>query len=132
MASWKVPWRSNCKTSIRGLRQITWQRVQLDPAPPGWRELTGRLRQAPNSPIAKALSSPLALTLIRDTYRGGDDVRELLNFCDAASQGVSREDIEDHLLDRVLPAAYSPRPGKHRPGMTFRQLSMPCATSLRA
>jgi hypothetical protein len=90
-------------------------RVQLDPAPLGWRELTGRLRQAPDSPIAKALSSPLALTLVRDTYRSGDDVRELLNFCDAARDGVSREDIEDHLLDRVLPAAYSPRPGEPPP-----------------
>jgi hypothetical protein len=90
-------------------------RVQLDPAPRGWRELVGRLRQAPDSPIAKALSSPLALTLVRDTYRSGDDVRELLNFCDAARHGVLREDIEDHLLDRVLPAAYAPRPGEPAP-----------------
>jgi hypothetical protein len=90
-------------------------RVQLDPAPPGWRELTGRLRQAPDSPIAKALNSPLALTLLRDTYRGGDDVRELLNFCDAAHHDVPRQDIEDYLLDRVLPAAYSPRPGEPSP-----------------
>ena len=89
--------------------------VQLDPAPHGWRELTRRLRQAPDSPIAKALSSPLALTLVRDTYRSGDDVRELLNFCDAALHGVPREDIEDHLLDRVLPAAYTPRPGEAPP-----------------
>jgi hypothetical protein len=88
------------------------ERVQLDPAPPGWRELTGRLRRAPHSPIAKALSSPLALTLLRDTYRSGDDVRELLSFCDASVHGVPRQDIEDHLLDRVLPAAYSPRPGE--------------------
>jgi hypothetical protein len=90
-------------------------RVQLDPAPRGWRELVGRLRQAPDSPIAKALSSPLALTLVRDTYRSGDDVRELLNFCDAARHGVLREDIEDHLLDRVLPAVYAPRPGEPAP-----------------
>ena len=90
-------------------------RVQLDPAPRGWRELIGRLRQAPDSPIAKALSSPLALTLVRDTYRDGDDVRELLNFCDAARHDVLREDIEDHLLDRVLPAAYAARPGEPPP-----------------
>jgi hypothetical protein len=89
--------------------------IQLDPAPYGWRELIRRLRQAPESPIAKALSSPLALTLVRDTYHSGDDVRELLNFCDAARQGGPREDIEDHLLDRVLPAAYTPRPGEAPP-----------------
>jgi hypothetical protein len=90
-------------------------RVQLDPAPREWRELVGRLRQAPDSPIAKALSSPLVLTLVRDTYRNGDDVRELLNFCDAASHGILGEDIENYLLDRVLPAAYAPRPGEPAP-----------------
>ena len=90
-------------------------RVQLDPAPRGWRELVGRLRQEPDSPIAKALSTPLALTLVRDTYRDGDDVRELLNFCDAAGHDVVREEIEDYLLDRVLPAAYAARPGEPVP-----------------
>ncbi len=89
--------------------------VQRDPAPAGWGELTNRLRRAPGSPIARALSLPLTLTLVRDTYRGGDDVRELLDFCDAAGHGVSREDIEDYLLDRVLPAAYAPRPGEAPP-----------------
>ena len=85
-------------------------RVQLDPPPRGWSELTGRLRREPGSPIAKALSNPLTLTLVRDTYRSGDDIRELLDFCDAVGD-VSREDIQDHLLDRVLPAAYAPPPG---------------------
>lgn len=87
-------------------------RVQLDPAPRGWRELTSRLRRAPRSPIAQALSSPLTLTLVRDTYRSGDDVRELLDFCDADSHRASREDVLDYLLDRVLPSAYRPRPGQ--------------------
>jgi hypothetical protein len=59
-------------------------RVQLDPAPLGWRELTSRLR-------------------------------ELLDFCDADRHGVPQEDIEDHLLDRVLPAAYTSRPGEPPP-----------------
>jgi hypothetical protein len=79
--------------------------VQVDPAPPAWRELTDRLRSVPDSPIAKALSRPLGLTLVRDTYRSRDELRELLDFCDAPDRDVSREDIEDHLLDRVLPAA---------------------------
>jgi hypothetical protein len=86
-------------------------RVQLDPPPRGWTELTGRLRREPGSPIAKALSNPLTLTLIRDTYRSGDDIRGLLDFCDAVGD-VSGEDIQDHLLDRVLPAAYTPAPGE--------------------
>jgi hypothetical protein len=86
-------------------------RIQLDPAPPAWRELTSRLRRAPASPISQALNSPLALTLVRDTYRSGDNVRELLDFCDSGGPHASRDDILDHLLDRVLPAAYAQRPG---------------------
>ncbi len=101
-------------------------RVQRDPPPSGWGELTDRLRRAPDSPIARALSRPLTLTLIRDTYRGGDDVGELLEFCDAAGPGVSRESIEDYLLDRVLPAAYAPRPGEAPPryGLQAAQLAL--------
>jgi hypothetical protein len=90
-------------------------RVQRHPAPAGWDELTNRLRHAPGSPIARALSLPLTLTLVRDTYRGGDDVGELLEFCDAGDHGASRESIEDYLLDRVLPAAYAPRLGEPPP-----------------
>jgi hypothetical protein len=86
-------------------------RVQTHPAPPGWRELTDWMRRVPDSPIAQALSSPLTLTLVRDTYRSGDDIREFLDYCNAADRLVSREDIVDHLLDRVLPAAYAKRPG---------------------
>jgi hypothetical protein len=86
-------------------------RVQIHPAPPGWRELTARMRRVPDSPIAQALSSPLTLTLVRDTYRSGDDIREFLEYCNAADRLVSREDIVGHLLDRVLPAAYAKRPG---------------------
>ena len=86
-------------------------RVQLDPAPRAWRELTSRLRRTPASPISQALSSPLALTLVRDTYRSGDSAQELLDFCDAGAPHASRDAIVDHLLDRVLPAAYAQRPG---------------------
>jgi hypothetical protein len=95
-------------------------RVQLDPPPRGWSELTGRLRREPGSPIAKALCNPLTLTLVRDTYRSGDDIRELLDFCDAVGD-VSGEDIQDHLLDRVLPAAYTPLPGAVPPRYELEQ-----------
>lgn len=94
--------------------------VQLHPAPPGWRELTDRLRNAPDSSLAQALSSPLTLTLVRDTYRAGDDSRELLAFCDATGRTVTSEDIVDHLLDRVLPAAYAERPGEPLPRYDLR------------
>ena len=90
-------------------------RVQLDPPPAGWRDLIDRLRLKEGGPLAQALSSPLALSLVRDTFRSGNDVRELLNLCDTSAEDTSREDIEDHLLDRVLPAAYEPVPGEPRP-----------------
>ena len=101
-------------------------RVQRHPAPAGWGELTDRLRLGPGSPIARALSLPLTLTLVRDTYRGGDDAGELLDFCDAGDHGASRESIEDYLLDRVLPAAYAPRPGEPPPryGLPVARLAL--------
>jgi hypothetical protein len=89
-------------------------RVQLDPPPDRWRELTDLLRNAPDDPLARALQNPLTLTLVRDTYRRGDSVGELLDLSTAAQGSISREDVEDHLLDRVLPQAYTPRPG-HAP-----------------
>ena len=92
--------------------------VQLNPQPRWGHELTDRLSRAPNSPIAKALSSPLTLTLVRDIYRpshddyrtSDDDIRELLAFCDTA--GRDAEEIQNYLLARILRVAY--RPG-HKP-----------------
>ena len=87
-------------------------------APEGWTDLVNRIRRAPESPLAQALDNPLTLTLVRDIYRSGDDVREFLKFCDTAREGVSDgalvEDIVGFLLDGVLPAAYMARPGDGR------------------
>ena len=90
-------------------------RIQLDPPPRGWHELTSQLRQDPGSPLAQALSNPLMLTLVRDTYRARDDIGELLGLRDAAGHAASAEEITGHLLDRVLPAAYTPQPGEPPP-----------------
>jgi hypothetical protein len=84
--------------------------VQLNPPPQGWSDLLNHLRGDPNGPIAKALSTPLTLTLLRDTYRASDDVRELLHRGEATDHDPQR-DLENHLLARVLPAAYRSRPG---------------------
>ena len=90
-------------------------RVQLDPPPAGWRELTARLRHAPSSPLARALGSPLTLGLLRDTYRDQDDARELLGLSGSPASAVSRDEIVDRLLDRVLPVAYAQQPGQPPP-----------------
>ena len=95
-------------------------RTQLDPPPQRWHELTSRLRQQPVSPLAQALNNPLTLTLVRDTYRPGDDAGELLGLRDAAGAPASREDIVGYLLDRVLPAAYIQQPGKPPPRYDLR------------
>ena len=91
------------------------QRTQLEPPGPGWQELTSRIRADRDSPLSQALNSPLTLTLVRDTYHGGE-IRELLEFCDSATDGMTRtlasETITGHLLDRVLPAAYTRQPGQ--------------------
>lgn len=87
-------------------------RVQIDPAPFGWQELARRLRRARDSPVSRALSSPLNLTLVRDTYRYEKELEELdafLRFCDAPDRNASH--ISDYLLDRVVTAAYGRSPG---------------------
>jgi hypothetical protein len=94
-------------------------RTQLDPPPRGWGELIDYIRGHENSPIAGTLSSPLNLTLLRDTYRSSDDVLELLNVIKNVHR-TSREDIEDLLLERVLPAAYEAVPGEHPPKYNLR------------
>jgi hypothetical protein len=86
-------------------------RVQLDPLTAPWRRLMGRLRHEPDAPLARALNNPLTVTLLRDTYREGDDLYEFLDFSDHASS----DDIVDHLLDCVLPAAYDKTPGHPKP-----------------
>ena len=99
-------------------------RVQLDPPPDGWRQLTDYIRKMPESSLAQALNNPLTLTLVRDTYPKGDDPRDLLDFCNDAQPRVSdvgqAENIVDHLLGRVLGAAYKPRPGEKRPAYDLR------------
>lgn len=43
---------------------------------------------------------------------------ELLAYCDKGGMGASRDDILDHLLDRVIPAAYAQPPGEPIPAYT--------------
>ena len=90
-------------------------RTQRDCPPDGWQELISRLPQDLGSSLAQAPSNPLMLTLVRDTYRAGDNAGELLGLRDAVGHPASGEDIASHLLDRVLPAAHTQQPGEPPP-----------------
>jgi hypothetical protein len=79
--------------------------------PAHWDDLLDQLRSKPEGHLARALQAPLTLTLVRDTYRAGDDVSDLL---DATHTGHSRA-IEEHVLDRIIGAAYTPRLGDRPP-----------------
>ncbi|MGH3688040.1 MAG: hypothetical protein ACRDRU_15530 [Pseudonocardiaceae bacterium] len=92
-------------------------RARTGPAPAGWAQLLTHLRENPDSVLTHGLSTPLALTLIRDTYRPGDDVNELLT----ATRSGTADDLEQHLIARVLPAAYTPRPGRPAPRYSITQ-----------
>jgi hypothetical protein len=92
-------------------------RCQVRPLPPSWQAMVESLRRQPGTALATALDTPLMLTLVRDTYRGRDPVHELLDI----ARFPRRQDIEDHLLDRVIPAAYAPRPGEPEPRYTVAQ-----------
>ncbi|MDQ3276009.1 MAG: hypothetical protein M3Q39_13535, partial [Actinomycetota bacterium] len=93
------------------------QRARTGPPPAGWTDLLTDLSEQPDGVLARGLSTPLILTLLRDTYQVGDNVRELL---DPARFGTT-DAIEQHLIARVLPAAYTPRPGRPPPRYTEQQ-----------
>ncbi|MFF2205065.1 hypothetical protein [Streptomyces sp. NPDC058145] len=82
-----------------------------DPAPAAWRALTDRLLHAPDSAVARALAKPLTITLVRDIYADDGPVDELL---DSARFDTSSE-VENHLLDHAVTAAYTPRAGTPAP-----------------
>ena len=95
------------------------ERIEIDPPPAGWENLIKKVRGDPAGPLSQALSNPLNLTLVRDTCKSADDVRELLDTATLAAREKSGteavEAITDFLLDRVLPAAYSRTPGQPPP-----------------
>ena len=85
-------------------------RARTGPPPSGWTQLLTHLRDNPDSALTRGLSTPLALTLIRDTYRPSEDVGGLLTI-----RWSTADHLEQHLIARVLPAAYTRRPGSPEP-----------------
>ncbi len=88
---------------------------QPDPSPPAWKKLTEHLTADDSySAVGDALDNPLTLSLLRDVYGPTDPVDELLD----TTRFPTATDIDDHLLDHAINAAYKPRPGRRRPPCT--------------
>lgn len=82
-------------------------RTMVSPLPEPWRRLIDRLRREPDSVLARALDSPLNLTLLRDGFTAPGDLEALLE----PGRFTTRADVEELLLDRLLPEAYRDEPG---------------------
>lgn len=93
------------------------KRCQLNPLPAPWQCVVDHLEENPSSPLTQALDTPLMLTLIRDGYHSGESVDKLTN----RENFATREAVEDHLIARVLPAAYVQRSGNPIPAYTVDQ-----------
>ncbi|MER6345023.1 hypothetical protein ACWC10_06405 [Streptomyces sp. NPDC001595] len=76
--------------------------------PPVWREVTRRLERERKSPLARALSSPLAISLLHEQRSDIPMVEEILRLRHAAA-------IENRLLDHAVRFAYTPRKGGKSP-----------------
>jgi NACHT domain len=82
-----------------------------------WQPVLAGLRDDPQAPLSRALTTPLAVWLARTVYTDPrTDPAELTDrarFPDAGS-------IESHLLDAYLPAVYVPRTGEPDPHRAYR------------
>jgi hypothetical protein len=101
----------------------------VEPAPAPWRAIRDHLVEAadphrPASALSDALRTPLVLSLLRDVYGPTGPVHELLD----ESRFPTASDIENHLLDHAITAAYTPRPGHASPRYTVATATARCAT----
>ncbi|WP_405804817.1 hypothetical protein OG729_06335 [Streptomyces sp. NBC_00210] len=75
--------------------------------PTGWQHVLNELRCHPHTQaganLAAVLTTPLMVTLARTIYESDRNPSELLDI----KQFSTREALEDHLLDNVIPTAYS-------------------------
>lgn len=93
----------------------------VEPAPRPWRELTQHLRAHPDSPAARALTSPLTVTLLRDIYPpdtpttpAAHSITDLID----PTRFPHADDLVHFLLDQAIDVAYLPRPGQPAPPYT--------------
>ncbi|WEO94270.1 NACHT domain-containing protein [Streptomyces sp. FXJ1.172] len=84
-----------------------------------WAPLLETLRKEPAAPAARALSSPLMVWLVRRSYErhpaGPGELADRERF-------PTRDAVEAHLLDRIVPASFPPlpaNPGRLHPPRTW-------------
>jgi hypothetical protein len=95
---------------------------QLNPPPTRWKTITDHLAEVadhrrPAGALAQALTTPLVLSLLRDVYDPDDPDAPDEDLLSAA-RFPTAADIENHLLDKAVTAAYTPRPGHTAPRYT--------------
>ncbi|WP_380282120.1 NACHT domain-containing protein [Kitasatospora purpeofusca] len=72
-----------------------------------WAPLLAELRSEPNSPVSRALSTPLMVWLVRRGYeRAPTDPGELVD----RTRFATAAQVERHLLDRIVPASFPQLP----------------------
>lgn len=86
-----------------------------------WEQLTAQLQASASCPLARALSTPLMLTLARASYPAGENPAELAD----RDRFPTAEAIENHLVDRMILNAYGlgeDRQSKYEPAQAVRWL----------
>jgi hypothetical protein len=68
-----------------------------------WAKVAARIQSDPDGALARALSTPLLLTLARGTYEITGNPTELLD----EKRFASEAEVRSHLLDRLVTTAYS-------------------------
>lgn len=77
-----------------------------------WEGVLATLTADPDGPLARALSTPLAIWLLRKVYM--DTLRDPAALCDRACFPTANA-ITEHLLDDLVDAALSANPPEHDP-----------------
>jgi hypothetical protein len=68
-----------------------------------WDRVFARMNSDPDGPLARVLSTPLMLWLTRTEYESAGDPSELAD----QTRFAEAEDLEDHLLDALVPTVYA-------------------------
>jgi hypothetical protein len=83
---------------------------QTQPLTAGWQQLVDHVHMSPPGALTDALGSPLMISLVRDSLKDDRDIAAFL----LPEQSITREDVENRLLDHDISSAYERRAGQQR------------------